>query len=197
MSGRGFTLIELMIVVAIVAIIAAISVASLIRSRLVANEAAAIGAVKAFGNGQEMYRRTDWDGDGYLEYAKNIGPNGGRGNGESLYFNNRSNAAIELVEKSLADAEGDPGAPNVIAKCGYVFQMQLDMTWPRVRSFTDNANNLMAGYGISAVPLRYDVTGINKFQLSSDGVVYQNDTGDNVHMVSYDVNPANGWLAAE
>src|SRR6266550_4023375 len=95
---RGFTLIELMIVVAIIAIIVAIAVPSLLRARMAANESSAVGSCKAFGTAQEMYRRTDWDGDGYLEYAKNIGQHGGRGNGESLYFNNAANVPIGLVD---------------------------------------------------------------------------------------------------
>jgi type IV pilus assembly protein PilA len=44
---KGFTLIELMIVVAISAIIAAIAIPSLLRSRIQSNESAAIGTLKA------------------------------------------------------------------------------------------------------------------------------------------------------
>lgn len=186
-----------MIVIAIIAIIAAVSVPNLMRSRLVADEAAAIGSCKAFGNAQEMYRRTDWDADGHLEYAKNIGPNGGNGNGESLYFCIRSNEVIALVDKGMADAEGNPTDPTIIPRTGYVFYVQLACDYPVKHSYVDNVNNLMGGYGISAVPMRYDVSGINKFQLSSDGVVYQFDAGNNVHSKNYDVNPSKGWIAAE
>jgi len=48
-AGRqqGFTLIELLIVVAIILVIAAIAIPNLLQSRMAANEASAVGSVKA------------------------------------------------------------------------------------------------------------------------------------------------------
>lgn len=55
-NNSGFTLIELMIVVAIIAIIAAIAIPSLMRSRMQANEANALGSLRAITTGQISYQ---------------------------------------------------------------------------------------------------------------------------------------------
>ncbi len=68
----GFTLIELMIVVAIIAIIAAIAIPGLIRSRLSANESAAIGTLRSLATSQEQFKQqgfSDQDADGVGEYG--------------------------------------------------------------------------------------------------------------------------------
>ena len=55
-SNRGFTLIEIMIVVAIIALLAAIAIPNVLRGRTSANEAAAIGNLRALISSLEMYR---------------------------------------------------------------------------------------------------------------------------------------------
>ena len=69
MRSKGFTLIELMIVIAIIAIIAAIAIPNLIEARKHGNEAAAIGALKTISTSQAIFREGDKDGDGTLDYG--------------------------------------------------------------------------------------------------------------------------------
>ena len=66
---RGFTLIELMIVIAIIAIIAAIAIPNLIEARKHGNEAAAIGALKTINTCQAIFREGDKDEDGTFNYG--------------------------------------------------------------------------------------------------------------------------------
>ncbi len=55
-TERGFTLIEIMIVVAIIALLAAIAIPNVLRGRTSANEAACIGNLRALVSSLEMFR---------------------------------------------------------------------------------------------------------------------------------------------
>ena len=66
---KGFTLIELMIVIAIIAIIAAIAIPNLIEARKHGNEAAAIGALKTIVTNQTLFSQSDKDGDNDNEFG--------------------------------------------------------------------------------------------------------------------------------
>lgn len=77
---RGFTLVEIMIVVAIIALLAAIAIPNVLRGRATANESAATGNIRALVNALEMYRSTnneypdDWDTDLYTDAEPDYGP---------------------------------------------------------------------------------------------------------------------------
>jgi len=73
---RGFTLIELMIVVAIIAIILAIAIPSLMNARKAGNEASAVNSIRTITTCNEQYRTrflayapalSDLSGTGYVD----------------------------------------------------------------------------------------------------------------------------------
>jgi len=69
---KGFSLIELLIVVAIILIIAAIAIPNLLRSRMAANEASAVGSMRSINTAEVTYSSTFPD-SGYATALANLG----------------------------------------------------------------------------------------------------------------------------
>src|SRR5437763_4157585 len=69
----GFSLIELLIVVAIILIIAAIAVPNLLRSRIAANEASAVASIRQITTAEIAYA-TQYPQTGYADALSKLGP---------------------------------------------------------------------------------------------------------------------------
>jgi len=87
-SEDGFSLIELLIVVAIILIIAAISVPNLLRSRMAANEASAVGSLRTINTACIAYSTTY---GGFPSTLSNLGTSGAA-----------SSTSADLIDNVLA-----------------------------------------------------------------------------------------------
>jgi type IV pilus assembly protein PilA len=71
---KGFSLIELLIVVAIILIIAAIAIPNLLRSKMAANESSAVGSLRSINTAEVAYA-TNYPGVGYSNALTDLGGN--------------------------------------------------------------------------------------------------------------------------
>ncbi|MCY3019638.1 MAG: DUF2950 family protein [Planctomycetota bacterium] len=170
----------------------------MIRARISANEASALAACKAIGTAESIYKRTDFDHDGILEYAQFMSGD------NSLLETQAGLADLGTIDRTLAQAEGEPGAAT--GKNGYVFTILTSQTAAAdggARSFMltnpgGGQSSMALGFGIGAIPAGYDLTGRSSYILSEVGTVYQRDRGTTgVQETKYDPDRALGWCPAE
>jgi len=146
---RGFSLIELLIVVAIILIIAAIAVPKLLRSRMAANESSAVSSIRTITTAEVTYSST-W-GAGFAPSMAQLG-----GPSPCLVAT-AANAC--LIDDLLSVA------PNI--KSGYVFV-----------SVGNNATGaILNGFEVNATPTIVDVTGKRAFCSDQTDVIRYNTTG--------------------
>ncbi len=123
-NQQGFSLIELLIVVAIILIIAAITIPNLLRARISANEASAVSSVHAV-NTAEITFTTLFPGSGYAASLTALGPGG--------TCNSPANACI--IDAVLASG----------IKSGYTFTYVQDTSSVPSPGYTINADPITRG----------------------------------------------------
>jgi prepilin-type N-terminal cleavage/methylation domain-containing protein len=121
----GFSLVELLIVVAIILIIAAIAIPNLLRSRMAANEASAANTLRMLNNAEVIYAATY--GSGYTDTLTRLGPSATPGAQPDL-----NNA--DMVDRVLAGM-GPGGTSTTFVKSGYSFAYTPSGAFPAVARY--------------------------------------------------------------
>jgi type IV pilus assembly protein PilA len=159
----GFTLIEMLIVVAVVLIIMAIAIPKLLAARTAASEATAAGALKNFMTQQTAYSVTY---GGFSATLPQLGPATAATNPNAP----GTSAFANLVDWTFANALA--GGPNV--KSGY--QFTLIVNTPNVPPQASDSGNgqLASSFTIDAVPAVPGQSGTKWFCLLDSGVIHVN-----------------------
>jgi type IV pilus assembly protein PilA len=144
---KGFSLIELLIVVAIILIIAAIAIPNLLRARIAANEASAVASLRTMNTASITYNSSYGS---YPTTLSDLGPSNGA---------TPTSTTADLLDSVLAPA----GGGQTSTKSGYGFTFAVPASGN-------------PGYTINAAPTTVNQTGVRYFYTDSSGVVRYNLT---------------------
>jgi type IV pilus assembly protein PilA len=153
---RGFSLIELLIVVAIILIIAAIAIPNLLRARIAANESSAVASLRTVNTAQVSYS-TNYSTVGFATALTNLGPSAANPCAAS------STTAC-LIDSTLANN----GNPANSGKSGFQFA---------THGATSGTSTTNVIYYSTATPTVLNQTGSRAFCSYEDGVVRYNLAG--------------------
>jgi type IV pilus assembly protein PilA len=152
---KGFSLIELLIVVAIILIIAAIAIPNLLRSKMAANESSAVGSMRTINTAEVTYF-TAYPNTGYSADVASLG------GVPATCATTATTGAACLIDNVLALATAAPQA-----KSGYFFTYAL----------TGAAGGINTAYTLSGSPANAGTTGQRFFFTDQTGVIRYGLTG--------------------
>jgi len=156
---RGFTLVELLVSVAIVGIVAAIATPQLLRARAAGNEASAIASLRAIHSGQSTYASSCARG-GYAQSLDDLA-------------NPPSGSNAGFVSPDIAT--------NGVAKSGYLLNVGpgtvAAVVTPKAEICNGPADDAIASYFAEAHPATVGSTGQRSFGMDQRGTVYQELSG--------------------
>jgi prepilin-type N-terminal cleavage/methylation domain-containing protein len=148
---KGFSLIELLIVVAIILIIAAIAIPNLLRARIAANESAAASGIRTINTALVSFN-SNYPSLGYAKQLPDLGDNANQCPGTPPTSTNAC-----LIDNVLANN----GNPAGTGKSGYSY----------LYTATPGAAANFVDYQVSTDPLSPNQTGVRSFCSFSDAVV--------------------------
>ena len=155
-SAKGFSLIELLIVVAIILVIAAIAIPNLLQARLAANEASAVGSISAIKSAEVTYSSA-YPSVGFSPDITSLG--------------GASPCTPASTSACLIDSHLSASTPGSGGKSGYVFLATGITT-------AGGVNN--TAFVAAAAPVLAHSTGNHDYCSANDGVLRSQiaSTGD-------------------
>jgi len=150
-AQKGFSLIELLIVVAIILIIAAIAIPNLLRARIAANESSAVSSIRTINTSQAAYQSA-YPTVGFSGTILALGPPAATGCPIAVTPTSTSACLIDWV---LANATV-PAAP----RSGYYFGVGVIA-----------GGGVNVGYTVGGVPAGLNQSGVRGFCSNEDGVI--------------------------
>jgi len=164
---KGFSLIELLIVVAIILIIAAIAIPNLLRARMAANESSAAASIRTITTAEVTYQ-TAYPTVGFATGLGNLGNNG------TVTGACTASSTTSCLIDNVLSANGNPAGSG---KSGY---------YVGAKGTDATASGVYAGYVSAASPVTENQTGTRTFCAIADGVVRVDPTGATLYTIGAD-----------